>query len=107
RCDELQAALERGGPLIVVREQVRLGGLRAKAPLDLGVLAHDPFEDRETDREEEVDGDDAAENSEDDSLQQPHVIPHTPRRPSVTINTAPVTMISEPTRRRRILPSAK
>ena len=40
--------------------------MRAKAFLDLGVLAHDPFKDRETDREEEVDSEDAADDSEDD-----------------------------------------
>ena len=32
----------------------------AKAVVDLGILADDPFEDRETDCEEEVDGKDAA-----------------------------------------------
>ena len=41
----------------------------SKAFLDLGILAHDPFKDRETDREEEVDREDAADDSEDDLLQ--------------------------------------
>ena len=43
--------------------------MRPKAFLYLRVLAHDPFEDRETDREEEVDGEDAPDSSEDNLLQ--------------------------------------
>ena len=78
-CDELQAAVERGGALVEVREQVRVGGMRLKALLDLGILAHDPFEDRETDREEEVDGEDGPDDSEGDLLQQPHAVIISPR----------------------------
>ena len=48
--------------------------MRLKAFLDLGILAHDPFEGRETDREEEVDGEDGPDDSEDDLLQQPHAV---------------------------------
>ena len=39
-----------------------------------GILANDPFEDRETDREEEVDSEEAADDDEDDLLQQPHAV---------------------------------
>ena len=48
--------------------------MREQALLDLGVLAHDPFEDRETDREDEVDSEDAADDAEDDLFQSagPH-----------------------------------
>ena len=51
--------MEGGGALVEVREQVRGGGMRLEAFLDRGILAHDPFEGREPDREEEVDGEDA------------------------------------------------
>ena len=43
--------------------------MRLEALPYLGVLAHDPFEDGETDREEEIDGEDAPYGSEDDLLQ--------------------------------------
>jgi len=72
--DQLEAPLERGGALVEVREQVTLGGMRLKAVLDLGILAHDPFEDREADGEEEVDSEDGPDDPEDDLLQQPHAV---------------------------------
>ncbi len=70
--DELQPPVEGGGSLIEVREGVRGGGLRLKAVPDRGVVAHDPFEDGQADREDEIDGEDSPDGSEDDLLQKPH-----------------------------------
>lgn len=69
--NQRQAAVEGGGALVEMRERMRLGGMRLEALLDPGVLAHDPFEDREADRKQEVDGEDARDRAEDNLLQKP------------------------------------
>jgi hypothetical protein len=51
---------------------VHLCGIRAKAFFDLGIVAHHPFENGETNGKQEVNREDAHNSYEDDSLQQPH-----------------------------------
>jgi hypothetical protein len=46
--------------------------MRHQAVLDARVLAYDPLEDREADREHEVDREDRADDAEDDLFQEPH-----------------------------------
>ena len=77
-CDELQATLKGCGTLVEVRDRVRRRGMREQAFVDLGVLAHDPLEDGEPDREYEIDTEDRPDDAKDDLFQEPQG-PHGPQ----------------------------
>src|SRR4029079_15944425 len=53
-------------------DRVRRRGMREQAFVDLGVLAHDPLERREPDREYQIDTEDRRDDAKDDLFQEPY-----------------------------------